>query len=323
MFIVMNPVKSPALSLSLVAALAGSAVGQITLHHEPFDDSSTSWTLDQGDVEITAALPSQIVGHPSGGAALRLYDPSLTTYSAGSTGAVSPPVNLSDADDPWLTFWMTWAHELDCGWDQSVLSIHSASTGQVLHQECLSTNDSPTRGRWSLVERELDPGWGVVRIRLSFETFDFNYPAQWIIYDELRVFDAADGTTSICAPLPRADGAAGPRLSSTGDVTSASSDLRIHGSGFVPFTFSAGFIGPATAILPAGRGLRCIAGGGTSRRLAVAPTRAAGTPVWSLDPNEPSYGWMFGPGASVFVQTYYRDGGSFNFSEALRLKVTD
>lgn len=97
--------------------------------------------------------------------------------------------------------------------------------------------------------------------------------------------------------------------------------MRIEGSGFVPHTFASGFIGPETAILPAGNGTRCIAGGGTSRRLDVAPTRQNGTPVWNLSPTSPAYGAMIQAGQPVFVQTYYRDGGSFNFSEALRVDI--
>ena len=315
----MNRIRPITVAAALVSSMT-LAVAQGTLYYEPFEPGAP-WSLSNLAV-IDGQLPPSVSGRVSGDTALALLDSTWHASSVIFVTATSPPIDLTGSLEPQLTFWTAFQHEGGCQWDANVLTITREADGSIVHTECLSSTEPDTRERWAQVRRDLDPAWGVVRLTFSYDPIDgWNFNDWGYVVDDIRITDGRCGASTLCVPLPMADQSPGPTLAATGELSTTSTDMRIVGSGFVPHTFAAGFIGPETAILPIGMGTRCIAGNGTSRRLPVAPTRDNGTPIWTLDPADPVYGMLMQAGQPFFVQSMYRDGASVNFSEGLRIDL--
>ena len=317
-------------SLLAPCLLTGLAAAQNVIYETTFETDAgwTLWSNSRMIVAVDSALPPGVTTSPSPPNSLRFTDlgPAGIGGSVWAVGSASSPViDLTGADSPQVTFWLFWDHESTCQWDELSFIVTSASNGQLLYTECLSESAAdPSFRRWSQIQRDLDPAWGEVKLWFTYDAIDGWFPnGEWgFLVDEFRVLGSRCGTSTLCVPQDRADLQPGPTLTILGDATPLANDLRLEGAGFPAHTFAVGLIGSRTGILPAGRGIRCVQTG-MSVRMPVAPTRANGTPVWSLDLTDPMVAPMVQVGLPLFIQTIYRDGSSFNFSEAIRVDVCD
>ncbi|MEM9379537.1 MAG: hypothetical protein AAGB93_06250 [Planctomycetota bacterium] len=301
-----------------VLALALPATAQNGPFSDRFDDPS-NWTLF-GTAEVSSIRPPWLEQAFHGDSALAVLDSTWHGSSAWNGSARSIPIDLSSLTSPTLSFWSAWWHESGCGWDAGILRVVSASNpATVFHEECLST--APELGNvWGHAVRPLDAAWGTVVLEFSYDPID---PANWgnewgYLVDELRVYDSADPISVLCEPAPLSNGAAGPALEVIGGASASAASLLLRGSGFHPNSFALGSITQSARVQPAGLGVLCVAGG---RRFPVAPTTPMGAPEWQLSTTDASFGHLFVPGETLYLQTYFRDGGSFNFSQALRIVV--
>lgn len=303
---------------ALPLALALPASAQSDHFSDRFDDAS-NWTLS-GTAEVSSIRPPWLQEAFHGDSALALLDSTWHGSSAWDGSARSIPIDLSSLTSPTLSFWSAWWHELGCGWDAGVLRVVSAThPATVFYEECLSTAPE-LGGAWGHAVRPLDAAWGTVVLEFSYDPIDpANWGQEWgYLVDELRVHDAADPVSILCEPALLSNGAAGPGLEIIGGASAGAASIVLRGSGFPPNSFALGSITQSVRVQPAGLGVLCVAGG---RRFPVAPTRPLGAPEWQLSTVDASYGHLIVPGQTLYLQTYFRDGGSFNFSQALRIVV--
>lgn len=311
-----------ALSLSLLAA---PTQAQTVLYETDFT-TDAGWTFSQSSVSgprwAVDALPAaQIVPYTSAPSSLNFnHDVQGLPWGLWSGSATSPEIDLGVATGtPRLQFQYAYHHEWDCQWDAFSVIVLDAVTAQPRYVECLSLTQHAFLV-WRTFDLPLDPQWGRVRVRFYHDTIDdWNFNEQGSFVDDLRVVDGC-GASLHCAGLPQTSGAPGAGLVAEGSTSIAARDLRLVGEGFPLHTFAAAFAGPDPGVIPFGAGVRCV-GVGTSTRLGIAPTRDQGRPVWTLDLGAPPLVQMAVIGQPLYVQTIYRDGGSVNFSAALRILV--
>ncbi|MEM6674543.1 MAG: hypothetical protein AAF726_16975 [Planctomycetota bacterium] len=303
---------------ALTLALSLPAPAQTDHFSDRFDDAS-NWTL-VGTAEVSSIRPPWLAQTFHGDSALAVLDSTWHATSAWDGSARSIPIDLSSLASPTLSFWSAWWHEFGCGWDAGILRVVCAtSPGTVFYEECLST--APELGsQWGHAVRPLDAAWGTVVLEFSYDPIDpSNWGQEWgYLVDELRIYDAADPVSILCEPAPLSSGAAGPDLEVMGGASASAASIVLRGSGFHPNAFALGSITRSARVQPAGLGVLCVAGG---RRFPVAPTTSLGAAEWQLSTTDASFGHLIVPGETVYLQTYFRDGVSFNFSQALRVVV--
>jgi hypothetical protein len=313
---------APALTQSVLYSTdfsSGEGWTLVTTHNSP-GPFTPRWSID--------ALPYQ----PGGAWSLPPYTsaPSSLNFNSNDFGlpntgvwsghATSPTIDLSAADgDITLQFQYGFIHEINCQWDAFEVEVLSAASGAVLHSTCLSATWYAS-GVWRSFELPLERAWGEIHVRFLHDSIDhWNLNEQGSFVDDLRVV-AECGASLHCTGAPQSTGAPGAAISALGSTSISARDLRLVGAGFPTHTFAWAFAGPDVATIPIGIGVRCI-GVGTSRRLALAPTRDQGAPQWALDLGAAPLAQLAVAGSPLYVQTIYRDGPNINLSDALRLAI--
>ncbi|MEZ6018044.1 MAG: hypothetical protein R3F49_23265 [Planctomycetota bacterium] len=321
-------------NLSLPAALAALALAapgaaQNVLYSTDFSDAQ-GWTLvnsapsgSSGAAWGVDALPATtIVPYTSAPASLNFNHNVLgLPWGVWSGTATSPVIDLSAGIAPArLQFNYGFVHEVDCQWDAFSVQVIDAVDPFLVHfADCLSM-DSFALSQWRQYDLPLNRAWGQVRVRFVHDTIDdWNFGEQGSFVDDVMVVEDC-GATVHCEGLPQSTGAPGADLAAVGSASISTNDLRLIGSGFPLHTFAAAFAGPDSATIPIGAGVRCI-GVGSSVRLAVAPTRDQGAPLWSLDLQGFPLLQLAVAGQPLYVQTIFRDGATFNLSDALRIDL--
>lgn len=315
------------LTMSLFS-LAASAPAQVTLYATDFD-TIDGWTITSGCTNnnnnvrwdarhfpahygVPAPSPARALGYTG----IQGWWPS--SHWCGE--ALSPPIDLTALGWARLEFQYFWDHESGCDWDAFGVDVRSAATGAVLFTECLSATGVGGLA-WAAGSVPLDPAWGVVQVVFTQDTIDtWNGWETGCWVDDMAVIGLDCSPTTQCVGAPQMSGAPGAALRAEGSTSLLANDLRIVGAGFPLHTFAAAFAGPDSATIPVGNGVRCV-GAGTSARLAVAPTRDQGTPLWSLDLGAAPLAQMAVVGQPLYVQTIYRDGAAMNLSDALRVPI--
>jgi hypothetical protein len=313
-------------ALFALLALTSQSHAQHELYSTRFDDSvgwtltpicfvsSVSWDVREFPSNYNFPAPSPV--HALGFAGPNWWWPN--SHLCGE--ALSPTVDLSGTTLPVLEFQYFWDHEAGCEWDAFGVEVRSATTGAILFSECLSET---LLGSTTWVERRiaLDPAWGSIQVAFTQDSIDSwnNFDrGSWVDDMVIEAYSCQVATECVGAPL--SSGAPGAELTVRGTTSVSARDLVVEGSGFPTHTFATVFAGPDTATLPIGIGVRCI-GAGTSVRLAIAPTRDLGAPLWSLDLGAAPLVQLAVVGQPLYVQAIFRDGAFMNFSEALRLEL--
>ena len=235
----------------------------------------------------------------------------------------SPPIELSGTHQPVLSFHLLPSIEAGCAWDLLQLTVSPASGGAPFIDECITLGGS-TACEWSTLDFALEPLWGEVKIAFYFNTLDgwLNGGGGPFIDDLMVVGDCTASWMTHCVGEPKADGTPGARLQPDGSLSVLANEFRLLGDRFPANGFSTAFYGLDPAVLPAGNGVRCISGG-LSYRLPLVAT-VNGAHYWRIDLTEPplASGAIAG-GSSWYFQSIYRDGTSFNFSDAIFVTFCD
>ncbi|MEM9379288.1 MAG: hypothetical protein AAGB93_05000 [Planctomycetota bacterium] len=311
-------------ALALTAALASPAFAQADLYATDFSSDegwsfsvahSTAmfgapwWAVDglPADPDIYRSAPSSLnFNHDEHGLILGSWDGT----------ARSPVVDLGEAlGDLQLSFWYKLYGEGGCNvWVVSEVRVVDASTGAVRHASCFS--DLGSWGEWFEVTAPLDRSWGRVRIELRYVSSDaWNAGQLGLLIDDLHVTDLS-GASVECEGQSLTDGSPGATLELAGSASIGSGALTLTGAGFPAHSFASAFVGTGPATLPIGAGVRCISPVG-SQRLWIAPTRATGTPRWTLELGAAPLSQIATAGLPLYVQAIFRDGPTVNFSSTL------
>ncbi|MBA2556470.1 MAG: hypothetical protein H0V12_03845 [Chloroflexi bacterium] len=157
-------------------------------------------------------------------------------------------------------------------------------------------------------------------IRLRFTANDSN--PQTIVeagVDALRVLvsDCGEGVgTSVCV-----SGANGAVISGTGSASVAANDLVLAASGLPTFVNAIFFYGDGLQQTPFGKGFLCLSGSsGLFRLLPVQSSGAAGSISLAVDlTNPPVPAATVLPGSTWNFQAWFRDGATFDLSDALSI----
>ncbi|MEM1449347.1 MAG: hypothetical protein AAF726_17270 [Planctomycetota bacterium] len=242
--------------------------------------------------------------------------------AAVTCGSVtSPPIDLASAGaDSILTFWVSLEMEIGCQWDALRLIVRPAGGGGEYYNACLNVQLS-TDCDWQRFDFPLQAAWGDVEI-----TFDFHALDDWVndgsgpFIDDLSIEVPTCGNWSKhCEGVASTATGTNAVLIVTGSTSIASNEFGLAGIDFPNNTFAAAFYGALPDALVVGDGIRCIAAA-SSYRLSIAPTRDFGRPEWPVDltaPPMPSGQVM--AGSTWYYQAIYRDGPSFQFSDAIRV----
>lgn len=120
------------------------------------------------------------------------------THVPNSGTAISPAFDIGKLSSPKLVFWCNFQTETSgTSYDQRRVQIsnNNFSTTTMLRNLILGTTGASaqigncgTMGNWHQHSVVLDPAWGMIRIRLSFNTFDEVYNAYggWAV-DNIRI----------------------------------------------------------------------------------------------------------------------------------------
>ncbi|MEM9381459.1 MAG: hypothetical protein AAGB93_16005 [Planctomycetota bacterium] len=252
--------------------------------------------------------------------------PGVHGGAAVTCGSVtSPPIDLASAGaDSILGFWMSLDMEPGCEWDALRLIVQPAGGGAAHYDACVNSLTAFDCS-WQRFELALQAAWGEVEITFDFHTLD-----DWVndgsgpFIDDLSIEVPSCGSWSKhCNGIPSDRTGTRAVLGAVGSLSVASNDLQLQGVDFPPNTFATAFYGALPDGLVAGNGIRCIAAN-SSFRLTIAPTRDLGSPVWNVDLTAPPLppGQVFA-GSTWYYQAIYRDGTSFNFSDAIRITFCD
>lgn len=305
--------------------LAPTAGAQADLYATDFLDDE-GWTFSIGHSPTAWGSPSWGVDAlPGGHSGLYRSPPHSLNFNHNVHGlqggswlgtARSPVIDLGVAlAEPDLAFWYVLQGEGGCNvWVDVQVGIVDAATGATLFQDCFSNQG--TWNAWVEIVVPLDRSWGEVQVDLRYTSFNaWNSGLPGLLIDDLRVTDPG-GASVECEAQPLVGGGPGAELTLSGSASIAAGDLELRGVGFPAHTFAFAFAGSAPESIPIGAGVRCISPIG-SRRLWIAPTRAAGTPRWSLDLGAGPIVDVATVGMPLYLQTIFRDGPTVNLSSTL------
>ncbi|MCB9913577.1 MAG: CotH kinase family protein [Planctomycetes bacterium] len=124
--------------------------------------------------------------------------------------------------------------------------------------------------------------------------------------------------TNYCLALPNQAGTTAS-ISASGSALVANQNLTLHVTGATPSQSGVFFLGHGTAQVPFANGYRCVTGP-LVRIVPVLQTDAAGAASRALDFLAP-YAAHLVPGTTVYFQFWYRDAGSSNLTDGLRLDL--
>lgn len=159
-------------------------------------------------------------------------------------------------------------------------------------------------------------------IRLRFTANDAN--PQSIVeagVDALRVeaVTCDDGVgTNVCM-----SGANGAVISANGSASVAANDFTLHAEGLPASANGIFFHGSVLAATPFGNGFLCVAPATVCRLFPILNSGAEGRFSMALDlADQPPSTCAIGAGSTLYFQAWFRDGGSFDLTDALTVEFT-
>ncbi len=123
--------------------------------------------------------------------------------------------------------------------------------------------------------------------------------------------------SSYCVSWPNVSGTSAV-ISAIGSSVSSSQNVTLHVAAANPNVPGLFLLGAAPIQVPLGNGTRCV--GVPFSRLLITTTDATGAAMSVLDFNA-AYGALLLPGSTAYGQFWYRDGGSSNLSNGVRLDM--
>lgn len=304
----------------IACVLSAPAFGQV--YATQFDDDM-GWTL-------TGNHPScafHVDGTPSTMSDGAFFSPPFSLNANNGpcddifndTFALSPPIDISNLQQPVLRFQCNW----DFAQDNFCRYVRVTNDGLSTYvmEQCLTLSDCAPY-TWHAHELALDPAWGTIQLEFNMQISAWLFTAYpgWFI-DDLIVEESCGGPPTVyCATATNSSGL-DARISYSGSQSVAAADLRLHVTDCPPNQFTIFFMGQAQTEVPFADGWLCVAG--QIWRYDVTSTGSAGVPSQSIDMvTSPST--LITVGSTWDFQNWFRDpqgpgGTGSNLSNALEV----
>jgi hypothetical protein len=244
----------------------------------------------------------------------------------GSTTLVSPRFDLAGVNGPTLTYWRWYSNDTGGAPNADVFEV-SVSTDDGATwtlAERVGPAGAGTSGGWELVELDLAAlvtPTDLMRVRFVASDLGTGSIIEAAVDDVVvRGFLGCTSPERYCVAAPNHWGP-GASIDWSGSPSLAADDLVLEVTGANVSGFGLFFRGTTRAQVPSGNGFLCV--GGTTSRLPVVATDAAGAASFALDLG--SFVPALAAGDVLHFQFWYRDigGAGWNDSDALEVTFCD